>query len=64
MMKICYNLHLRDESLFMAVEMFDAHISRYPARLSDVELIAITSLFISTKYEEVLIHFYFKIYPP
>lgn len=39
----------------MAVEMMDAYLSKAYIKLHEFELLAITSLFISTKYEEVQI---------
>jgi hypothetical protein len=53
LLHMCVQNRLRDESFFMAVEMMDAHLSSTPTKLCEIELIAITSLFVATKYEEV-----------
>lgn len=37
----------------MAVELMDSYLTKHIIKIIDIELIAITSLFIATKFEEV-----------
>jgi hypothetical protein len=53
LMKLCYAFKLRDETLFLTILVMDSYLSKCRVTMLEMELIAITSLFIATKYEEV-----------
>ena len=47
---------LKDDTIFMAMNIMDRYISKYPSKNSEFQLIAISSYFIASKYEDI--------YPP
>lgn len=56
MMKTCYSFKLKDETFHMAVELMDSYLSKKIIIVEEIELLAITALFIASKFEEVVIH--------
>ena len=52
---LCHNLSFKTETLFRAISIFDLYISRQNSSISfyEVKLVAIASLSISTKIEEI-----------
>ena len=64
-MKLCKHYKLKDETLFMTVEIMDSYLSAIQVEVIDIEQLANTCLFIACKYEEVLMPIYnYQIYPP
>lgn len=47
---------LKDDTIFMAMNIMDRYISKYPSKNSEFQLIAISSYLIASKYEDI--------YPP
>ena len=56
---LCHNLSFKTETLFRAISIFDLYISRQNSSISfyEVKLVAIASLSISTKIEEINCNF-------
>jgi len=56
LMIVCEKLSLRDETLFLTIEIIDKMLIKYNFDLSgdDIHLISVVSLFIASKYEEVI----------
>jgi len=44
---------LRTETLFLAVGLFDRYLSRKKVKQADLQLVAVTSIFLASKFEEI-----------